>query len=67
MPSGGQSQEAPALRRVSQTIGVLLLAVAHLTALVVGGYPEWPTWAVAANFVGLVLILGPTLLGLIKR
>ena len=63
----GQSQGQPAWRRVSQDIGLFLLTVAQVTALIVGGYDEWPVWAVVVNFLGLLLLIGPVLLGLVVR
>lgn len=48
-------------KRTSQLVGIGLLTVAHVTALLVGGYDEWPTWAAVLNFLGLVLLLIPTL------
>jgi hypothetical protein len=57
----------PAWQRGAQALGAVLLLVAHATALAVGGYAEWPTWAVVVNFAGLVLFIVPLVVRLATR
>lgn len=47
----------PRWQRRTMTLAIVLLVIAHVTALIVGGYPEWPGWAAAANFAGLALFV----------
>jgi hypothetical protein len=67
MRSTGEPRTEPAWRRISQLLGVFLLTVAHVTSLVVGGYDEWPGWAVAANFAGLLLFCVPAVVARLAR
>lgn len=60
-------QQEPSWKPALQVAGVMLLAVAHITALVVGGYDEWPTWAAVLNFGGLAFLTVPAVIVRLRR
>ena len=54
-------------QRTTMMLAVTLLLIAHVTALIVGGYPEWPVWAAGANFAGLALFVVALVLSRVTR